>query len=234
MKIKYFLFALLAIMTMASCSDKDSEGLTRITYYPTIELSGDSYMVIQKGSDYEEPGYSSFLNGEDVTDKVTVTSNVDTSKSGVYTVTYTTMTNEDGYGASASRTVVVLDLNDAVEGFYLTSADSYRDYGGTIAAFGAEYETLVIGNGDGTYYFEDLLGGWYSLRAGYGSNYALTGNVSIADDGTMSVIDSYLAGWASYGYALEAFSGTYDYSSSSLSMVVTYVGMDFHITMTKE
>lgn len=234
MKIKYFLFALLAIITMASCSDKDSEGLTRITYYPTIELSGDTYIVMQKGTDYEEPGYSSFMNGEDVTDKVTVTTDLNTSKSGIYTITYTTMTNEDGYGSSASRTVVVLDLNDPVEGFYLTSADSYRDYNGAQVAFGAEYETLVIGNGDGSYYFEDLLGGWYSLRAGYGSSYALTGNVAFAEDGTMSVLNSYLAGWASYGYALEAFSGTYDYSSSSLSMVVTYVGMDFHITMTKE
>lgn len=234
MKIKYFLLALLAVVGMASCSDKDSEGLTRITYYPTIELSGDASMVVQKGSDYEEPGYVSYMNGEDVTDKVTVTSNLDTSKSGIYTIVYTTMSNEDGFNVSASRTVIVLDLDDPVEGFYLTSADSYRDYNGTIAAFGAEYETLVVGNGDGTYYFEDLLGGWYSLRAGYGSSYALTGNVSIADDGTMEVLNSNLDGWASYGYALEDFSGTYDFSSSSINMVVTYVGMDFHITMTKE
>lgn len=233
MKIKYFLFTILAIIGMASCSDKDSEGLTRITYYPTIELEGEVSMVVQKGSEYVEPGYSSFLNGEDVTDKVTVTSNVDTSKSGVYTVTYTTMSNSDGYGASASRTVIVLDLNDPIEGFYLTLADSYREYNGATLAYGSEFETLVIGNGDGTYYFEDLLAGWYAQRAGYGSSYAMTGDIAIADDGTLTLVDSYLSGW---GDSLVSLEGSYDAASSTFNYVAEYTNypMLFHVTMTKE
>lgn len=232
MKVKYLLLTLLAVMGLASCGDKDSEGLTRITYYPTISLEGDASMVIQKGSTYEEPGYASYLNGEDVTDKVTVSSNVDTNKSGVYTITYNTMKNDDGYGASASRTVIVLDLNDPIEGFYLTSASSFREYNGGQVAYGNEYETLVINNGDGTYNFEDLLGGWYAQRAGYGSNYAMTGNVAIAADGTMTLVDSYIAGW---GDGLVDFSGNYNAATSTLKFVAEYVSsMKFNVTMVKE
>lgn len=232
MKLKYFIFAFVAIMALASCGDKDSEGLTRITYYPTISLEGDASMLIQKGSTYEEPGYTSYLNGEDVTDKVTVTSNVNTNKSGVYTITYNTMKNDDGYGASASRTVIVLDLNDPIEGYYMTSASSYREYNGAQVAYGNEYETLVINNGDGTYYFEDLLAGWYAQRAGYGSNYAMTGNVAIASDGTMTLVDSYITGW---GDGLVDFSGNYDASSSTFKFVAEYVSsMKFNVTMVKE
>jgi len=233
MKTKYFLLALLAVIGMASCSDKDSEGLTRITYYPTIELAGDASMVVQKGSEYVDPGYTSYLNGEDVTDQVTVTSNVDTSKSGVYTVTYTTMSNSDGYNSTASRTVIVLDLNDPVEGFYQTSPSSYREYNGATVAYGSAYEILVIGNGDGTYYFEDLLAGWYCQRAGYGSSYAMTGNVAVGDDGTLTLVDSYLSGW---GDSLESLEGTFDTATSTFNYVAEYTSykMLFHVTMTKE
>lgn len=232
MKIRYFILALLAIMSLASC-DKDSEGLTRITYYPTIELTGDTYIVMQKGSEYVESGYSSYMNGEDVTDKVTIDTDLDVNKSGVYTVTYNTMKNDDGYGASASRTVVVLDLNDPVEGFYLTSADSYRDYNGTITQYGAQYELLVYGNGDGSYHFEDLLGGYYSLRAGYGSSYAMTGNVAVADDGTLTLVDSYLSGW---GDSLTSLTGTYDAATQTFTFVSEYTDTPllFYVTMTKE
>ena len=114
------LFALVALV-MTSCGDKQSEGLSRITYYPSIELKGDNYVVWEKGIPFEDPGYVSLLNGEDVTDKVTVSNMPDVNTSGIYEMTYTTMKNEDGFDASASRTVVVLDPNSAVEGFYLTA-----------------------------------------------------------------------------------------------------------------
>ena len=95
------LFALVALV-MTSCGDKKSEGLSRITYYPSIELNGDSYLVWDKGMAYEDPGYVSELNGEDVTSQVTVSGSVDVNKSGIYTLTYTTVKNEDGFDASAT------------------------------------------------------------------------------------------------------------------------------------
>ena len=229
-KLFMMLFALTALL-LTSC-DKDSEGLSRITYYPTIELEGDSYLVWDKGTPYQEPGYTSLMGGEDVSDQVVVSGTVDTNTSGIYTLTYTTAKNEDGFGASTTRTVVVLDPNSAIEGFYLASPDSYRDYNG-ITPYGRAYEILVIDNGDGTYMVDDLLGGWYCQRAGYGSAYAMEGIISIDDNGTIGLVDSYVAGW---GDSAEALEGTYDAATGTLTWDVVYTDnpLVFHVILNKE
>ena len=77
-KIFYFVLVALAALTLASCEKKASEGLTRVTYYPELQLKGDNPYVIQLGGSYTEPGYVATLNGEDITGTVTTSSNVDT------------------------------------------------------------------------------------------------------------------------------------------------------------
>ena len=210
------LFALVALV-MTSCGDKKSEGLSRITYYPSIQLKGDSYLVWEKGGAYEEPGYVSELNGEDVTSQVTVSGAVDVNKSGIYTLTYTTVKNSDGFDASASRTVVVLDSSSAIEGFYMNQATSNRN--GT--AYGKNFQVLVIDNGDGTISVDDLLGGWYCQRAGYGTKYAMSGVLGVAEDGTLTLIDSYVPGW---GDGLDSFEGKFDAATSTINFVCVYAG----------
>ena len=210
------LFALVALV-MTSCGDKKSEGLSRITYYPSIQLKGDSYLVWEKGVAYEEPGYVSELNGEDVTSQVTVSGAVDVNKSGIYTLTYTTVKNSDGFDASASRTVVVLDSSSAIEGFYMNQATSNRN--GT--AYGKNFQVLVIDKGDGTISVDDLLGGWYCQRAGYGTKYAMSGVLGVAEDGTLTLIDSYVPGW---GDGLDSFEGKFDAATSTINFVCVYAG----------
>jgi hypothetical protein len=210
------LFALVALV-MTSCGDKKSEGLSRITYYPSIQLKGDSYLVWEKGVAYEEPGYVSELNGEDVTSQVTVSGAVDVNKSGIYTLTYTTVKNSDGFDASASRTVVVLDSSSAIEGFYMNQATSNRN--GT--AYGKNFQVLVIDNGDGTISVDDLLGGWYCQRAGYGTKYAMSGVLGVAEDGTLTLIESYVPGW---GDGLDSFEGKFDAATSTINFVCVYAG----------
>ena len=225
------LFAMVALL-VTSCGDKESEGLSRFTFYPTIELEGDTYLVWDKGTAYVDPGYSSTLNGEDVTSQVTVSGSVDTSKSGIYNLTYTTMNNEDGFNASASRTVVVLDPNSAVEGFYLTQADSYRSYNGAEAAYGRQFEILVIDNGDGTLTVDDLLGGWYCQRAGYGARYQMGGTIAMAADGSLTLVDSFIPGWAD---GLVDFEGQFDASAGVFTVMSQYVSnMKFYQTWVKE
>ena len=221
------LFALVALV-MTSCGDKKSEGLSRITYYPSIQLKGDSYLVWEKGVAYEEPGYVSELNGEDVTSQVTVSGAVDVNKSGIYTLTYTTVKNSDGFDASASRTVVVLDSSSAIEGFYMNQATSNRN--GT--AYGKNFQVLVIDNGDGTISVDDLLGGWYCQRAGYGTKYAMSGVLGVAEDGTLTLIDSYVPGW---GDGLDSFEGKFDAATSTINFVCVYAGsLTFNETWVKE
>ncbi|MBQ6916635.1 MAG: DUF5012 domain-containing protein [Prevotella sp.] len=219
------LFAFVALV-MTSCS-KDSEGLSRLTYYPVLELAGEEYMVVDKGTTFQDPGFTATLNGEDVSGDVTVNSNVDTNKSGVYTVVYS-IKNSDGITANAKRTVVVLDPNSAIEGFYINQATSNRN--GT--AYGRAFEVLVIDNGDGTISVDDLLGGWYCQRAGYGTNYAMQAIIEVAADGTLTLVDSYVPGWKDGADSLE---GTFDAATGTFNFVCVYAGtLTFTETWIKE
>ena len=224
------LFAVVALL-VTSCGDKTSEGKSRFTYYPTIELEGDSYLVWDKGTPFVDPGYTSTMNGEDVTAEVTVSGTPDVNKSGIYTMTYTTKKNDDGFDASASRTVVVLDPNSAVEGFYLTQPDSYRTYNGNEVAFGNAFEILIIDNGDGTLYVDDLFGGWYCQRAGYGTKYAMGGTISLAADGTVGLISSLVPGW---GDGLDDLTGSYADGVFTIDAVYNKNTMHFYQTWVKE
>lgn len=232
MKKNIFFAMMLALVCFAltSCGDKDSEGKSRFTYYPVLELDGSSYMVIDKGSAFQDPGYTATLNGEDVSDQVKVSSDLNTGKSGIYTVVYS-IVNSDGITANARRTVVVLDPNDAVEGFYLNLADSYRLREGAQVAYGKDFEILIINNGDGSYSVDDMLGGWYCQRAGYGTRYAMEGLITIADDGTVDLEGGFVPGWSD---GPDDFEGTFDAATSTFQLNVTYAGMNFVQKWVKE
>lgn len=229
-KIFYIAFCVLSAIAFGSCQNITTDGVTGITYYPVITLEGDSQIIVQKGTQYNEPGYSAVLNGEDVTASVEVITNLNTSKSGAYSVTYKCV-NADGFSTTASRKVIVLDLKDAVEGFYLTSADSYRDREGTITKYGSSFEILVTNNDDGTYSCDDLLGGYYCQRAGYGADYALAGIFSLDGSGNVTHISSSIPGW---GDSADGITGTFNSETSTFDICTVYAGMKFYVTMTKE
>lgn len=221
---------MLALVSFAltSCGDKDSEGLSRFTYYPVLELQGETSLVVAKGSTFQDPGYTATLNGEDVSSQVTVNSNVNTAKSGVYTVVYS-IKNDDGITANAKRKVIVLDPNSSIEGFYLTKADSYRSYNGNNVAYGRAFEILVIDNGDGTLDVDDLFGGWYCQRAGYGTNYCCVGTIAL-NGSDVSLVSSNVPGW---GDELVDLTGTY--ADGIFQIEAEYVsGMKFFQTWVKE
>ena len=232
MKKNIFFAMIIALVSFAltSCGDKESEGLSRFTYYPVLELEGESSMVVPKGTAFQDPGFKATLNGEDVSDQVTVSSNVNTAKSGVYNVTYS-IKNSDGITANAKRTVIVLDANNPVEGFYQTQPNSYRLRQGAQVAYGNAYEILIIGNDNGTYSVDDILGGWYCQRAGYGTKYAMEGIIAIAADGTVECLYNYVPGW---GDGLDDFEGTYDAATSTFQIKAVYAAMDFVQTWVKE
>ena len=98
-------------------------------------------------------------------------------------------------------------------------------------AYGRPFIIMIIDNGDGTYYVDDLLGGWYSQRVGYGSNYSMKGNIRISADGMVSLIDSHVPGW---GDGLDLLSGSYDLNNNILTMEARYYGnLEFHESLTK-
>ena len=231
-KLLYFVLSLLAVTAFWSCDDDSTAGMTRITYYPELTLEGATTVFVDKGSAFVEPGYTALLNGEDVTDQVQVSSNVNTSKSGVYSVSYS-IVNEDGFASNASREVIVLDANDPVEGAYYVDPTSYRFYNGAALAYGSSFMILVINRGDGTYSVDDLLGGWYCQRAGYGTDYAMQGVVVFEADGTITMLDSYVPGWGDSATSLTESSWDAATGTISYNLEYTDYPFNFYVTMYK-
>lgn len=226
----YFIgVALLAATALSSC-DKDTEGVTGVTYYATLQLEGPDRMLITAGQPFEDPGYVAELNGENVTEDVRVSTDLNTDVPGLYTVNYS-ISNADGFSSYASRTVLVVDAGDPVSGFYTVSSDSYRDYAG-VTYYGG-YPLTVIGNGAGEYEIDDLLGGWYAYRAGYGSSYAMYGELTMGADDKLTLDYSLVPGWAD---SAASFEGSYDAASGTLSWVVEYTDYPFffHVFATKD
>ena len=134
------------------------------------------------------------------------------------------MYDDDNYGSTVNPVP-----DGVIEGVYLLQLESYRINNGNKQTYDRVFDILITDNGDGSYHVNDLLGGWYQR---YGINYAMTGNIVIAADGTVSLKDSYIAGW---GDSLVGLTGSYDASTSSFTIEAEYVeGMKFFQTWVKD
>lgn len=90
---------------------------------PTITLNGSSYVYQVVGSTYQEQGVTVLDNCDDsLSSKVQIMSDVDTSKEGIYTVTYT-VSDRSGNVSSVSRKVEVVSLKSGEGIIYLTFDD---------------------------------------------------------------------------------------------------------------
>ena len=83
-----------------------------------------------------------------------------------------------------------------------------------------------------TYFVDDILGGYYGQRAGYGANYYLEGNISIADDGTVTLNSSFCNGWGDSAKTMTG--GKWDAATKTFTWCTVYANMDFNVIMTKE
>lgn len=67
-------------------------------------------ITIEVGTEYQEPGYKAYINGENVTNKVIITSNLDTNKVGDYKIVYHLIINFVKMERTATRIVHVVDM----------------------------------------------------------------------------------------------------------------------------
>jgi hypothetical protein len=111
-KINYLILFLLLLspVFMACERDMESEGISRVTNFPTFNMAGDQYMSIVVGGTYTEEGVTATENGASL--PVTTTGSVDTSKPGFYDITYSA-TNSDGFPASITRTIAIIPVAEA-------------------------------------------------------------------------------------------------------------------------
>lgn len=214
----------LAILTLfvVSC-EKDTEGISFETNYASFELTGDNPYALPVGTEYTEPGVVALAGADEL--EVTSSDDIDAGNLGVYTVNYSA-TNVDGYEAFSSRTVAVYDPSAPdtdFSGTYIptivrTEGDGTnpRDYAGSV---------LITKVAPGVFEVSCLLGGAYSVGAGYGSAYAMHGYISLNADNTLTLLSSFLSGW---GDSLaDYFDGIYDPATGAISWVSVYAGGDY-------
>lgn len=238
MKIYKYCLILFSVIFFFAC-EKETEGISRITYYVDLELKGNSTEFVDLGGTYIEPGWTAIEEGSDVSENVTVSGTVDTSKPGLYTLNYLVY-NADGFPKTAQRQVVVSDPTPSPlsSGFYKVSKSSNRtSFGsGPGSAGSKEYASepiiLIYQVSPAKFYISDFLGGYYEVGRGYGPTYALTGHFTLNPDNTLTANDSFLVGW---GDSLDDLvNATFDPATKTLSYTAQYAGAyDFNIIATK-
>ncbi len=220
----------LAAAGFSSCDDESTAGYTRITYYPTLEVLGESELIVAKGEAYVDAGAYAELNGEDVTSQVIVESNVNTSVGGVYSVSYK-ITNEDGFFVTGSRTVYVVDQTPSIitSGSHTIASGTHRiNLNSDARTDFSGYTITILQVEPGVFYISDFMGGYYDQRAGYGSNYAMTGYFQLNADNTITPTSSYVAGW---GDSMDVMTtSSVDPSTGQISYSLEYAGfLEFNV-----
>lgn len=230
-KILLYMFVLCAGVTaLTSCKGDDQLTDSRLTYYPVLSLNGDEVTLVPVGTTYTEEGCQATIKGEDCSSKVVTTGSVDTNQLGLYYITYS-LTNDDGFTSSASRTVIVCDptITTDISGSYSVQEGSYRLNSKGVQTAYSGYSVNITKVAPGVFYLSDYLGGYYDQRAGYGSNYACVGYISLSSDNTLESLSSSVAGW---GDSLDSFTnGSYDPATGVVQFTAGYAGMQFVVTL---
>lgn len=236
MKIYKFGLIVCAALFLFAC-EKETEGLSRPTYYVAFEIKGDNPTIVQVGDVYVDEGVIATEQGKDVTSTVTVKNNVDYENMGMYRVEYTA-TNIDGLKSRAIRDVIVCNPNVTTNlaGTYVGQAGTERltiSSGAVIAYPG--YHATITYLAPGFFSVNDFLGGYYAERTypqyGY-SVMGMSGHFALNDDNTISLIDSYIDAWGDSLDKLE--NAVYDPATGTITWDAYYAGsMKFHVILKK-
>lgn len=146
--MKKILFLSIGAALLLTACEKDSLGVSTTTTYPTVEVTGDQAMTILVGGSYTELGCVAMEGTKDISANVVTVGSVDPATPGVYTITYT-VENSDGFAASNSRNVGVIDATAAamdISGVYKRNAGAL---GLATVTKSATYKGLYINNNPG-------------------------------------------------------------------------------------
>lgn len=224
------IFSMLAVATMAwgftACETNNTEGLTRITYYPVFDILGENPKVVNIGEPYEDAGCAAKMAGEDVSADIKVKNNVDTDEMGIYKVTYS-LVNADGFPASASRTV------------YVTNGDNFANLYFAETWYGSRHYTglpvQITDNGDGTFLIDDLLGGFYwgGRYPGYEPNYDFHAEsiITLNPDNTIGLVE--VGDWYFGGEPITIDASFYDSTSGQIDLYLGSSFDGFHVQLTR-
>lgn len=219
------MLAMAAPFVLTSCSDDESEGKSRITYYAILELNGDANITSQVGQAFNDPGCVATMGGEDVSDQIVTTGTVNTNTLGFYDITYTVV-NPDGFAASATRTVAVVDKNNFASTYFGESQYGSRHY------FNAPIEIKSLGGN--SYRINDILGGFYA----YGRyptylgvyDFFLDAVITLNDDNSITLNE--YGDWYWGDDVPTLLSGSYDPASGTVRLDMDF-DAPFTVVLTK-
>ena len=135
------------------------DGYARITFSelgvdPTITLIGEKVINISRGDIYKDPGATAFDPDDgDITDKIVVTSDVNTNMLGTYSVVYS-VADSDGNVTTTTRSVIV-NLPHANSILEVISNNELRDGNYDIKINGEMYNIELINVDGNTIYKEE-------------------------------------------------------------------------------
>ncbi|MDR2385871.1 MAG: DUF5012 domain-containing protein [Tannerella sp.] len=216
--------------------DKDSYGISKITFLPELNLVDEGKIyVVEKSVTFVEPGYAAFAGTDDITDAVTVKGTVDVNTAGMYLLEYIAV-NPEGFSTTKTRNVFVADLNNPFAGD-LSGAytSSIVRVAGSASSSRGPYTVYLDKLAEGLYHVEDFLGGWYWVGSAYGTAYAYDGIILVHSDGSIDMKWSNTAvGWGDgarlYSPAYDAANSTFTWGAQMLD-ATTYI---FNVTLVKQ
>jgi len=210
---KIFLILLVATFMFSSCK-QESLGVAKVTTYAIMTLNGNADLFWPLNTAFVDPGCKAVEGTTDISSKIAVSSNVDATKGGKYTMTYK-VANSDGFFASVTRTVYVYDATSAQNGYYSSSIKRTTTTTGAVINRGP-YNILVFGVGSGNIWVEDLLGGYYYYGASYGIAYAGTAVLKVNADNSLTVVKSYSLAFGAASACVLYAASTWDPAAKKL------------------
>lgn len=204
------LFAVSALAVLSTACSKDTEDTTWVTYYPQMTLEGSQQMTWKEGVPFVDPGIVVMMNGEDVSDQVSVSSNMNMSnpQPGIYNITYGFVT-PDGITAASSREVLVIGTSAPMAGYYLNVEGACYYVDGGNVPFSNTKPISVVGTGEAnTYRVSDLMA--RSMQYWYNWDNQCPGVITINADNTLTLVSNQDNGWGVNPFIRTWQDATYD------------------------
>lgn len=225
-KVIYSILICLGMVVLSSCEDTSAD-ISKVTYFASLELKGETAMKMKLNDTYVEPGFVALEGDEDITSKVEISGAVNSAKSDIYTLTYS-VANVDGFSVSEQRNVLVAAPAFA-SAYYGESKVGVRHY--------VNAPIHIVDNNDGTYSIDDIMGGFqfHGLNAGLEPTYDLHAEaiIKLETDNSISLVS--LGSWApELELTLGLNSGSYDPVTGVIELDVKYGSTNqLLVTLTK-
>lgn len=185
----YFLLIFIVAIFTSCKKELDSEGVSKITIYPTLNMLGDQEILVPLGTTFTDPGITAFAGTVSLPVTTSVSgifsnysgTSIDATAANKYEITYSAK-NSDGFAGSLTRDVYVAktgDLVNSIEGLYSSTvvrskvvSPQYQDL----------HYVLIWKTGANTYAISDGIGGYYAIGRNYGPAFMATGGTITANN----------------------------------------------------